>query len=168
MSAWVVVKSDRTFCNVYELSDEAIAWLVQNEPGFKHSLKEATAALEKNVNEKQPPYDGTPSAPRYKNKSGKIYVAKKGRSTYKIGLTRGRVKDRIKAIQNGMIEPVRLVASFDVDRCDDVEAALHEMFKDYRVKGEWFKIPKFEVAEVEAAIREIVSNFQQPTKEGFK
>lgn len=76
-------------------------------------------------------------------KPGYIYVLKSA-PYYKIGYA-DDVEQRLKTISaaarpDDMIEPITLLFSFQTTSKMVAERTLHDYFKRYRVKGEWFKL----------------------------
>lgn len=56
----------------------------------------------------------------------------------------GYAKDLARKVSNTQVGnpfKVKLLASFKTTRPHDDEATLHRMFKFYRVRGEWFRLP---------------------------
>ncbi|RPK23181.1 T5orf172 domain protein [Streptomyces sp. ADI91-18] len=76
-------------------------------------------------------------APREVAGSVRTYlVALEGSALTKVGRTTVTLKSRLAQLQTG--QPARLLPLLDVE--GDYEAALHERFADYRVRGEWFDL----------------------------
>ncbi|KQP61037.1 GIY-YIG nuclease family protein [Methylobacterium sp. Leaf108] len=69
--------------------------------------------------------------------AGTIYVVGFG-SYVKIGFTRGLVARRIRAIEHGAPEPLRVYATFAGNILD--EGNLIERFKAHSTRGEWFRL----------------------------
>ncbi len=70
-----------------------------------------------------------------------LYIIQSGeRGPYKIGITNDLVR-RQDELQVGNPEVLYLVASFDFgseSRAQHAERELHKLFKDHRIRGEWF------------------------------
>ncbi|MFD3678591.1 GIY-YIG nuclease family protein [Streptomyces sp. NPDC058613] len=76
-------------------------------------------------------------APRAPVGSVRTYlVALEGSALTKVGRTTVTLKSRLAQLQTG--QPARLLPLLDVE--GDYEAALHERFAEYRVRGEWFDL----------------------------
>lgn len=70
--------------------------------------------------------------------SGFVYLMQQGvDGPYKIGFTQNNPVRRIKQLQTGNPEKIRLVSQFAASVA--VEAYLHGKFSDLRLQGEWFK-----------------------------
>lgn len=54
----------------------------------------------------------------------------------KIGYTQGEAASRVRDLQTGNAELLRLLHSMPGDM--DLEAELHRLFERYRIRGEWF------------------------------
>lgn len=81
---------------------------------------------------------------------GCVYVLKSG-NYYKIGRSRQPDK-RIKTLKIQLPFPVEVFALIPCERCIDSEMALHELFGDKRVNGEWFHLSPNEVAWVKDVV----------------
>ncbi len=69
-----------------------------------------------------------------------IYVVTDG-ANVKIGRSVNPLA-RLRGLNTGRVEPVTLVAAFDVRRRDaaTIEAGLHRTFRRQRISGEWFRV----------------------------
>ena len=68
-----------------------------------------------------------------------IYViAPEGSSVVKIGHTANKPTDRVGSLQTG--NPERLVVRWAAEGDEALERHLHFVFKDYRIRGEWFDL----------------------------
>lgn len=76
---------------------------------------------------------------------------------YKIGMTRGDVKRRLKQLQTGSSNELTIVDIFETDYPRLVEDILHRGFKPFQIHNEWFNL-SFEDAQ----------NFQEKCKETVK
>jgi hypothetical protein len=66
----------------------------------------------------------------------RVYFVQAGESgPVKIGVT-GNIEDRVRTMQTGSPQPLRVLATFPGGF--DLEARLHRMFAPHRVHGEWF------------------------------
>lgn len=71
-----------------------------------------------------------------------IYVIAPAESTVvKIGHTINRPSERLGMLQTG--NPTRLVVRWSAEGDKALESHLHAVFKDYRVRGEWFELASF-------------------------
>lgn len=76
---------------------------------------------------------------KLKNRKGFVYLLKTG-EFYKIGMTKN-VQKRITTLQTATPHKIELLAYKESDNACDDEKTAHKLFKDYRVSGEWFKLP---------------------------
>ena len=78
---------------------------------------------------------------------GFVYLLKEDgdEELYKIGVTKGDINARIKKLQTGNGNKIRLVHSFLSDRPFKLERMLHQKYKENREEGEWFLLDKKEV-----------------------
>ncbi len=70
---------------------------------------------------------------------GFVYVLEAG-EFYKIGRS-SRLDNRIKTLAIQLPFPVRVLTAFPCEDAAATERWLHELFSEYRVNGEWFRIP---------------------------
>ncbi|WP_331726489.1 GIY-YIG nuclease family protein (plasmid) [Streptomyces avidinii] len=85
------------------------------------------------------PAPSSPGVPVPREPVGNVrtyLVALEGSPLTKVGRTTVTLKSRMAQLQTG--QPARLMPLLDVE--GDYEAALHERFADYRVRGEWFDL----------------------------
>lgn len=68
--------------------------------------------------------------------AGNIYAVKAG-DYIKIGFTKGDVWERIAQLQTGCPQELRLLGTGPGGRY--MEKSLHNILKDFRVHGEWFR-----------------------------
>ena len=74
-------------------------------------------------------------------KQGYIYVVHCAGSTYyKIGVTYSGLEQRLKALQTGCPHTLTMSMAFAVTNPEAEENMLHRLFKEYRVRGEWFDL----------------------------
>jgi hypothetical protein len=68
----------------------------------------------------------------------KVYVAQAGKDRkVKIGTT-GNIDNRTNGIGHSLVKGVRIIAA--VPGGYDLERELHQRFKEYRIRGEWFRL----------------------------
>jgi len=70
-----------------------------------------------------------------------------GTSHYKIGRARNPQK-RLKGLQTGHSRSLQMLAYMPCARASKVEAELHQRYKEFRGKGEWFDFHPFMIPEV--------------------
>ena len=62
---------------------------------------------------------------------------------YKIGVTRCYEENRrLKSIQTGNSQKLKMLMTFGTSWPFRLESMLHNRFKEYRLLGEWFELPK--------------------------
>ena len=69
-----------------------------------------------------------------------VYAIQAGDGPVKIGSSQN-VQGRLKALQTGNASPLNIrkwIGPFETKKASEMERALHEKFKHYRVRGEWF------------------------------
>ena len=79
---------------------------------------------------------------------GWVYLLKEDgdNSLYKIGTTRcDNVEDRIKKLQTGNGNKIRLISSFLTNKPFKLEKMMHNKYQENREEGEWFLLNKKEV-----------------------
>lgn len=70
---------------------------------------------------------------------GNIYFIKSEAALMiKVGRTKGSPMDRLRELQTGSPDPLRLVMSYKVDNAPLEEARWHNLLAEYRIRGEWF------------------------------
>ena len=104
-------------------------------------------------------------------RSGYIYLFRVDKY-YKIGLS-GQPGRRYSSIATSVPFPVERVHQFRCWYVSDVEAALHQRFKDKRLNGEWFELSKedvrgFESLDSDNIYQEVQLMVSIPVKEKVK
>ncbi len=75
----------------------------------------------------------------------KTYVIKSGNSDYyKIGKTNRTVPSRLKELQTGNPDPLKVVKVLS----GDLEGYYHDKFSHKRVNGEWFKLTSKDLKQI--------------------
>lgn len=77
---------------------------------------------------------------RTNKKYGFVYLLKTG-EFYKIGKT-FNIKKRVSSIQTANPNKIELIAYKESGDAFSDEQEVHKLLKDYRVRGEWFKLPE--------------------------
>lgn len=62
-----------------------------------------------------------------------------GTSFYKVGITSGDPNDRLRTLQTGNANELRLVEARYQENPQSVEQSIHQYLAEYRVRGEWFE-----------------------------
>lgn len=81
-------------------------------------------------------------------------------NTFKIGITRGDVKKRIKQLQTGNGEEIYLVNYYETDYPFFIERSLHLKFYPKQKKNEWFILESDDVINFKKHCKEIENNVE--------
>lgn len=87
-------------------------------------------------------------ARKKKENRGHIYLVR-SESLYKIGRTKNVTK-RFRSYSTENPYDTELVAHIEVEDCHSHERRLHEKYKKYRERGEWFRFPDDILGEVKS------------------
>lgn len=74
-----------------------------------------------------------------------VYFIQAGETAIKIGVT-DNIENRLTNLNTGNHEPLNLLWQIDCpsrNKAEETEQSLHSFFKDYHIKGEWFKNSPF-------------------------
>lgn len=82
------------------------------------------------------------------------FIACPAANAVKIGITSGRVYERMNLLQVGCPLPLEMLAAFEGSKADEV--ALHLRFANLRIRGEWFHLT--------AELRACIAGFPKPEK----
>lgn len=75
------------------------------------------------------------------NMNGQVYILKiEGQDFYKIGITAGKISDRIATLQTGNPKQICHIYHGQVKDELALENYLHQLFKYAQLKGEWFEL----------------------------
>ena len=77
---------------------------------------------------------------------------------YKIGVTRGKVENRIKKLQTGNSGEIYLVNHYESDHPFILEKMLHTKYFDKRVMNEWFALNIDDVISFKETCNELQKN----------
>jgi hypothetical protein len=78
------------------------------------------------------------------NKPGFVYLIE-CHEYVKVGYA-DNVAVRLSQLQTGCPYELRLLKAFPVDNMETAERKMHELWKRYEVRGEWFNVPAGELA----------------------
>lgn len=77
---------------------------------------------------------------------GYIYlICDPNQNTYKIGVTRNLVQDRIKKLQTGNASELHMIHTVKTEYPFRLETMLHNKFKDKKVNGEWYSLSQDDI-----------------------
>lgn len=98
---------------------------------------------------------------------GLVYVLRQARSNfYKVGLTRGRVADRIRNLQTGNPQRISEVYSEKVTDVGQAEKAAKDsvksfnVFEKYQGGTEWYEVPKYQYPRFMRRIKSAIRRFR--------
>ena len=77
---------------------------------------------------------------------------------YKIGVTTGKIENRIKKLQTGNSGEIYLINSYNTDHPFIMEKMLHTKYFSDRSLGEWFKLPFDEVVKFSETCEKMQKN----------
>ena len=96
-------------------------------------------------------------------KDGYIYVVHcEGSTLYKIGIAYNSVEKRLKALQTGCPHKLTMTMAFRTLNPESAEHRVHELFKDCRVRGEWFDLNPQRFCDVILAINPMMVGYVPP------
>jgi phage anti-repressor protein len=85
---------------------------------------------------------------KLKNDIGVVYFIQEGKSKYyKVGFTHN-LPDRLRQLQTGNRQDLSVYKSFICHSSSLLETILHTEFKEYNIRGEWFKLEKSKIKEI--------------------
>lgn len=73
------------------------------------------------------------------------FIRQKNEDLFKIGMTRSDPYARMKSIQTGIPHELELFNVIPTDNPSKLEKELHDIFKDYHLRGEWFNLTPHQV-----------------------
>ena len=78
---------------------------------------------------------------------GLVYLLgdKSKECVYKIGVTNGKIENRMKKLQTGNSGELYLIDTFDTNHPFVLEKMLHTKYFSYKETGEWYMLPDKEV-----------------------
>lgn len=77
---------------------------------------------------------------------------------YKIGVTTGKIENRIKKLQTGNSCEIYLVDSYETEHPFVMEKMLHTKYFSDKKKGEWFELPIDEVVKFSETCEKMQKN----------
>ena len=89
-----------------------------------------------------------------------IYLLQQGDTDlYKIGISKN-TKKRIKQLQTGCSQPIKLVNVYESIFYSRIESTLHRRFKLQNTLGEWFRLTTEDVNSFPAACKKLETTFK--------
>lgn len=74
---------------------------------------------------------------------------------YKIGVTKGEVDNRMLELQTGNSTELHIVNKYQTPYPFRMEKMLHVKYAQYRVHGEWFELPEYDIIHFEDSCKDI-------------
>lgn len=80
---------------------------------------------------------------------------------YKIGYTRNKntLKKRVKQLQTGNPNKIRMIDNFETEHGRKVEITLHQIYSMKRLEGEWFELESYDVEMFLESCNKLEKNF---------
>jgi len=92
--------------------------------------------------------------------NGQVYILKvEGQNAYKIGITSGKISERISALQTGNPYKIRHIFSAQVENSANLEKFLHGHFQAKKMQGEWYQLDANQLAEAIRMIQYFQSEY---------
>jgi len=91
---------------------------------------------------------------------GIIYLLKDGNDKYKIGITTRKSTKRIRELQTGNAEEIKLISEFKSKWYNKIEGTLHRRYHLNRLKGEWFDLKEKDTQNFISECQNIHDRFQ--------
>lgn len=79
---------------------------------------------------------------------------------YKIGVTKGSVDKRMLKLQTGNSTELHIACLFETEYPFRMEKMLHLKYSQYRVHGEWFKLPDYDIIHFSEVCDDISSKIE--------
>lgn len=79
---------------------------------------------------------------------------------YKIGFTRRKIEDRIKEFETGNGTNLFIIDSYKSKWGTKIEARLHSIFKNKKIRGEWFNLDENDILKFNSHCELLHNNFE--------
>lgn len=83
---------------------------------------------------------------------------------HKIGYTKRSIEDRIKEFRTGNASDFYIIDSFRSKWGTKIESSLHRVFKNKKIKGEWFNLTDQDLLSFQERCQTLHDNFELITK----
>ena len=94
-----------------------------------------------------------------------VYIVKvETENKYKIGYTRKKLEERIKALQTGCPDNIIPIYEFESNYATKLESFLHRGYKQSRISGEWFDLTEEDLESIKKSCELFESNMETLTK----
>ena len=91
---------------------------------------------------------------------GIVYLLRDDNNKYKIGITTRKSIKRLKELQTGNSEQIKVVEEFKSKWFRKIETALHNRYNTKRLKGEWFDLEKEDTQNFISECQSLHNTFQ--------
>lgn len=92
-------------------------------------------------------------------KSNKLYILlAEGTNQYKIGFTKGEVRDRIKGLQTANPNKIIPIFTFESEFATQIEKTIHRAKALESISGEWFELKKEDIPDIISTIEKTHKN----------
>jgi hypothetical protein len=89
-----------------------------------------------------------------------IYLLRDGNGNYKIGITTRKSTSRVKELQTGNAEEIKVVAEFESKYFRKLESVMHRTYSNKRMKGEWFQLESKDTQNFISECQSLHDNFE--------
>jgi predicted GIY-YIG superfamily endonuclease len=79
--------------------------------------------------------------------------------TYKIGISKNP-ETRVKTLQTGNDNKLKIIHKVECEYFNDVETALHNKYKIFKINGEWFELNDEDVVNFPECCKKMDENFK--------
>lgn len=87
---------------------------------------------------------------------GYVYlICDPSNDSFKIGVTKKDIKERIKKLQTGNCEELFIASYYEYEYPYRLEKMLHAKFSDKRLQGEWFKLSSNDIGQFRTICQEL-------------
>ena len=83
-----------------------------------------------------------------------------GIKLHKIGYTRRKIEERIKEFETGNASDIYIIDSFKSKWGSKIEAGLHKIFRNKRIRGEWFLLNEDDILKFKKYCENSHNNFE--------
>ena len=91
---------------------------------------------------------------------GIVYLLSNGNGHYKIGVTKGKISNRIKQLQTGNSSKIECLHEYATPYYRKVEITLHNNYVSKRLEGEWFNLTKEDILDFIPACQRLHESFK--------
>ena len=92
--------------------------------------------------------------------SMKVYMIMNDEGFYKIGFTTRTTNKRIKELLTGSSSGMIIIHEYESNNARQIESSLHNLYKSYKIQGEWFSLSNEIVSQFLSKCKVIDTAFQ--------